>query len=409
MGLKFRPLLQPPSADQFDLQIKDFCQRVRLQHAFANCLQDPDFNPRLYVPTGWNPPRENPELEDKLFAVRQVLRENIAVNILHWKNNLSKQERAELRELKSNPNIKVLPADKNLGPSLLATYWVQAETLRHLHDELSYRKVTQQDWYDKRLNVVNSREELLSIYSRFISSNVARFLRSFDHFASPAKFHIIPKNHKNPMVGRPIAASHSYITRPISIFIDELNKPKIRMPTVLRDSGELIQLLEYMVLPTTECFLVTADVVSLYPNVDTKKALIALDLFLREARVPETPLLIQLARLVFDNNYLSSEFSPDIFHQVFGITMGTPFAVAIWCGPKGTLLEFLNAVNSLIESNLLIVLAVFLFWICFSIEIPLRTCCNFQPFKSLLTNTCTYHSSRFTLLAIRKPSLKGNS
>ena len=50
-----------------------------------------------------------------------------------------------------------------------------------------------------------------------------------------------------------------------------------------------------MVLPNTDCFLVTADVVSLFPNVDAKKALIALDLFLREATVPETPLLIQLA------------------------------------------------------------------------------------------------------------------
>ena len=98
-----------------------------------------------------------------------------------------------------------------------------------------------------------------------------------------------------------------------------------------------------------------------------------------ESAYPETPLLIQLARLVFDNNYLSSEFSPDIFHLVFGIAMGTPFAVtaanafmfhhekdiveyysqylklykrfiddifAIWCGPKGIFLEFLNALNS---------------------------------------------------------------
>lgn len=260
--------------------------------------------------------------------------------------------------------------------------WVQAETLRHLHDELSYRKVMQQDWYDNRLYVINSHEKLLSIYSRFISSNVARFLRSLDHFVSLAKFHVIPKIHKNPMVGRPIAASHSYITRPIRFFIDELTKPKILMPTVLRDLGELIQLLENTVLPNTDCFLVTADVVSLYPKVakvDTKKALIALDLLCQEARVSETPLLIQLARLVFDNNYLSSEFSPDIFHQVFGIAMGTPFAVtvanafmfhhqkdiveyysqyltlykcfiddifAIWYGPKGILLEFLDALNS---------------------------------------------------------------
>ena len=223
-----------------------------------------------------------------------------------------------------------------------------------MHDELSYSKVTQQDWYDNRLNVVNSYEKLLSTYSRFISSNVARFLRSFDHFVSPAKFHIIPKIHKDPMVGRPIAASHSYITRPITIFIDKLTKPKIRMSTVLRDSGELIQLLECTVLPTTDCFLFTADVVSLYPNVDTKKALITLNLLLREARVPETPLLIQLAQLVFDNNYLSSEFSPDIFHQVFGIAMGTPFAVtvanAFMFHHKKDIVEYhsqyLNALNS---------------------------------------------------------------
>ncbi|XP_073228411.1 uncharacterized protein [Porites lutea] len=379
MGLKFRPSLLPPSEAQFDLKIQDFCRRVRLQDKFANCPPDKDFNPRLYVPTSWNPPRENPDLEDKLFALRKELLKNIVAGKPHWKNNLTKHEREELSELKSNPNIKILPTDKNLGPALVSTDWVQAETLRHLHDELSYHKVTQQDWYANRLNVINSREKLMTIYSRFISSSVARFLRSFDHFVSPAKFYVIPKIHKNPMVGRPIAASHSFITRPISTFVDELIKPKVHMPTVLRDSGELIQLLENTVLPDGDCFLVTANVASFYPNVDTKKALIALDLLLREAGAPETPLLIQLARLVFENNYLSSEFCPDIFHQKFGIAMGTPFSVtvanafmyhhekdivdhysqylilykrfiddifAIWCGPKDTLLEFLGALNS---------------------------------------------------------------
>ena len=74
------------------------------------------------------------------------------------------------------------------------------------------------------------------------------------------------------------------------------------MPTVLRDSSELIQLLENTVLPKSNCFLVIADDVSMYPNVDTKRALVALDLLLlREARAPNTPLLVQLARLVLEN------------------------------------------------------------------------------------------------------------
>ena len=35
------------------IQIKDFCRRVRLQDLFANQPQDSDFNPRLYLSTGW--------------------------------------------------------------------------------------------------------------------------------------------------------------------------------------------------------------------------------------------------------------------------------------------------------------------------------------------------------------------
>ena len=64
------------------------------------------------------------------------------------------------------------------------------------------------------------------------------------------------------------------------------------MPTVLRESGELIQCLETFELPAN-CLLVTADVSSLYPKIDIKKAIIALDLLLREAKVAQTPLLAQ--------------------------------------------------------------------------------------------------------------------
>ena len=53
------------------------------------------------------------------------------------------------------------------------------------------------------------------------------------------------------------------------------------MPTVLRDSDELIQCLESIDL-SSNCLLVTADVSSLYPNIDTKKAIIALDLLPRD-------------------------------------------------------------------------------------------------------------------------------
>ena len=58
------------------------------------------------------------------------------------------------------------------------------------------------------------------------------------------------------MMGTPIAAAHSYITKPISNFVDELIKPTIHQLTVVWDSGELSQLLENTVLPNSSCFLV---------------------------------------------------------------------------------------------------------------------------------------------------------
>ena len=83
MGLKFRPSLLPPSKAQSDLQMQDFCRRVRFHGKFAKCPPDKDINPRLYVPTGWNPPRENPDLEDKVFALRKELLKNIVAGKPH--------------------------------------------------------------------------------------------------------------------------------------------------------------------------------------------------------------------------------------------------------------------------------------------------------------------------------------
>ena len=264
-----------------------------------------------------------------LCLLRQELRDNFEQHAPRWTNNLSRVQRNRLRELEENPTVRVLTTDKNLGPALVSTEWVEQETLKHLIDTASYAKVTKDDWTIRRQKVIETRERLINSYSSFLPPNWHKFLRSLDNnprSLDPTKFYIIPKIHKSPEAGTPIESSHSYITKPISIFVDELVKPSINMPTMLRDSGELIQCLENIELPAN-CLLVTADVSSLYPNIDTKKAIIAVDLLLREGKVAETPLLVQLTRLIFENNFLKSEFSCDIYHQTFGIATGTPFAV----------------------------------------------------------------------------------
>ena len=135
---------------------------------------------------------------------------------------MTSDERRGLRELEENPTVCVLATDKNLGPALVSTDWVEKETLKHLNETKSYAKVTKNNWRFRRQKVIETREKLVNSYSSFLPPNSLKFLCSLDdspRSIDPAKFYIIPKIHKSPIAGRPIAASHSYITRPLVLLL----------------------------------------------------------------------------------------------------------------------------------------------------------------------------------------------
>jgi len=73
------------------------------------------------VKTGWNPPREDPVLEETLHNLRQELMENFEQNPPLWKSNLSRKERSGLREPEENPTVRVSATNKNLGPAVVST------------------------------------------------------------------------------------------------------------------------------------------------------------------------------------------------------------------------------------------------------------------------------------------------
>ena len=96
LGLKLRPSLRSPAANVFTQQIQDYCRSIQLHYKYADHPDDPDFNPKLYVKSDWNPPREDPDLEESLYYVHQELLENFSDNTPLWKNNLSCDERTGL-------------------------------------------------------------------------------------------------------------------------------------------------------------------------------------------------------------------------------------------------------------------------------------------------------------------------
>ena len=74
------------------------------------------------------------------------------------------------------------------------------------------------DWTFTRHKVIETREKLVQSYSH-------KFLRSLDNSQSlnPAKFYIIPKIHKSPVAGRPIAASHLSLGLLVFLLTSKLN------------------------------------------------------------------------------------------------------------------------------------------------------------------------------------------
>ena len=96
--------------------------------------------------------------------------------------------------------------------------------------------------------------------------------------------------------------------------MDECLKLCFSLPTVLRDSAELIADLDGKELPL-HCILFTADVINLHRSINIKRTILAIDTLLREAMAQETPLLVTMLRLVLENNFVKCDFSTQIFLQ----------------------------------------------------------------------------------------------
>ena len=248
----------------------------------------------------------------------------------NWLHDLNYPYYQAIRQIKDSESVMVLPADKNLGPVILDKEWVINETLGMLMTD-SYAVVDESEWLLKRDYIIKQRDKVCDVYKHLLSETELKYLSHFDDLSEsllPARFYIIPKIHKNPMMGRPITASCSYITRPISVLVDEYLKSVLSLPTVLRDSSELIVDLDGKELPP-HCIMFTADVVSRYPSINIKRAIPAIDTLLREHKAQETLLLTTLLRLVLENNFVKCDFSTQIFLQLLGLAMGTPLAVTV--------------------------------------------------------------------------------
>ena len=161
--------------------------------------------------------------------------------------------------------------------------------------------------------------------------SLIKYILHIDKPPRHAIFYILLKLHKNPVVGRPIVSSIGTITFNASRYLDHILQPLMKSSfSFIRNSTDLVTRLEATPFPTSAT-LCSADVVNLYPSIDLHDGLRMLHIALHISpfRIDNIPLLMDLAQFILFNNYLS--FDDQVYLQLQGTAMGTPFAVTFAC------------------------------------------------------------------------------
>lgn len=283
------------------------------------------------------------------LLTKVVTHPHTAQHVEYSVSNHSAADRRFLNELLLDRSITIKPADKNLGLAFVDTSWYNSELKRMLSDTITYQRCqptfTQQG---KQIpfSVDKLKDSLLSQLRKLAARHSATLEEWFPEYgkqlttfltdkvskasSSIPNIYLLIKVHKpKGLCGRPIVPCTKWLTTPASVLADFLLQDIVKqaqIPWIVKDTKSLIVDIESSPLSMRAGIFVTADIASLYTNIDTKLGLELIRKFLLEQKVAHDRimLIMQLLELVMNNAYLS--FRQTLYHQIDGTAMGTAAA-----------------------------------------------------------------------------------
>lgn len=333
--------------------------------AESSSSQSSTFLPKFHVPTSRLQPIKladdklcdiNPMRLQMLQQYRHVTETALTAavndsrtrsNILKQRTNLNAQDRLFMQRLMSDPDLTIKPADKNLGMVLVDTAWYDLELRKMLKDRVTYDPIDLNSSNVKRNSMFGAiQKQLLSqlplLANRHANTlmkwhpahadQMEKFLKqriTATTFTVPGIYLLIKVHKPSGLCGRPIVPSHSWITAPASVLVDHLLQDIVkqkRIEWLVVDTKSFINHLEQSPLPSQDGTFVTADIASLYTNIDTQMGLQLVKQFLTEDGIitERIELIMDLLQFVMLNSYFS--YGDSIYHQIDGTAMGTSCA-----------------------------------------------------------------------------------
>lgn len=350
LGKGFIPTPKDKSIGTVLHSFDQFARGLRLKHFFGSAPSTAA-NSRFRIRnTHWDPrssedwPLYQPEtkqLERYINDTRNSLLSSLNSQLTQHEllrfhhQNTHKRFYSSIRSLRSNPDTFVKLLDKGLGFVLTTKTWYREQARSHLQMPV-YSQVQPDDMPDITASISGELSTLCrrALEARIIDQQTSDFITKL-HPPGKAhipKFYLLVKGHKDPVKGRPVAGAHSWVTTAASMWVgSQLQLIVDLLPQILKSSDELLAKLKTLVLPKSNLWLFSADIVSMYPNIRhklgktaVKAAFIATGV--HADNIPLRDFIIELMCIVLQNNYV--QFQDDFSRQEQGTAMGTNLAVA---------------------------------------------------------------------------------
>jgi hypothetical protein len=197
--------------------------------------------------------------------------------------NLTKEERQAMAELRLNREIVIKPADKGSAVVIQNRDDYIQEGLRQLMDQNFYLDVPE-DLTPKHNEKIKQLIDTM-LADEEITDRCAKYL----HIEKPrtSQLYLLPKIHENkfPVPGRPIVSANNSPTEKISQLADFFLQPLVATTrSYVKDTTDFIIKIEQISGLKEDTILCTIDVSSLYTNIPNQEGIEACNKFLSTTR-----------------------------------------------------------------------------------------------------------------------------
>lgn len=241
------------------------------------------------------------------------------LQLTSYKNtNLNPKLRKALRSLQTNKEIVIKPADQG-GNTVVMDQVQYSDMCSAILSNRNWYEQSSQTDLDRALNT----KVLSACFQGIIDDDTKEFL--INRTPKTPVFYALPKIHKKitPPPGRPIILGIGCSTEKAGTFIDNTLRPyEIAMPSYLRDSLQLMQILNGITIPA-DAWLITLDIEALYSSIPHEMGLSINKEFFSEQDLTSRPLnqfILELLRHILYNNIFL--FGGKLYRQKQGVAIG---------------------------------------------------------------------------------------